>query len=74
MRVYFRMPKKSLPSPEQTPVFISRSELAKRWAVGWHTILRRERDGTLKAVKLNGLIRYSLKDVERIEREALAGK
>lgn len=43
------MTKKSLASPEPPPVFISRTELAKRWAVGWHTILRRERDGHFKS-------------------------
>jgi len=51
--------------------FMTRREIANRWRCHTETIKRREKDGTLRAYKLGGTIRYLLVDVERIEKEAI---
>jgi hypothetical protein len=51
--------------------FLTRNELARRWRLSTETIKRRERAGILPVLKLGRAARYRLKDVERIEAEAL---
>ena len=50
---------------------MTRRELASRWRVSTETIKRRERAGILPVLKLGLGARYRLRDVMRIEDEAL---
>ena len=50
---------------------MTRRELASRWRVSTETIERRERAGILPVLKLGLGARYRLRDVMRIEDEAL---
>jgi hypothetical protein len=49
---------------------LSRKQLATRWQVSKETIKRREKDGTLKVLKLGRDARYRISDVLRLEQEA----
>ncbi len=51
-------------------VLLSRKQLATRWQVSKETIKRREKDGTLKVLKLGRDARYRISDVLRLEQEA----
>jgi hypothetical protein len=49
---------------------LTRLDLCERWRTSRETLKRRERDGTLIALKLGRFVRYRLSDVERIEKES----
>ena len=49
---------------------LSRQKLAIRWQCSTETIKRREKAGVLPSLRLGGLVRYKLADIERIESEA----
>ena len=49
---------------------ISRQKLAVRWECSTETIKRREKAGILPSLRLGGLVRYKLADVEKIEQQA----
>lgn len=50
---------------------LSRKQIAARWGVSIETIKRRERDGTLKGLRLSTrLVRYRLQDVHLVESQA----
>ena len=49
---------------------LSRQKLAARWECSTETIKRREKAGILPCLRLGGLVRYKLVDVERIEQQA----
>jgi hypothetical protein len=54
--------------------FISRVKLAARWDCSYRTIIRREKRKELRPIVFSGqMIRYSLEDIERIEREGKVG-
>ena len=55
---------------EEPLLHISRRKLAERWECSAETIKRRERSGILPSLRLGGLVRYKLADVERIEQAA----
>src|SRR5437764_15372101 len=60
--------------PTSTDQLLSRRAVARRWGVSTETIKRRERAGSLHALKFNSrLTRYRLSEVELIEREAMGG-
>jgi len=49
---------------------LSRQNLAVRWQCSTETIKRREKAGILPSLRLGGLVRYKLADIERIEQQA----
>jgi len=49
---------------------LSRQKLAVRWQCSTETIKRREKAGILPSLRLGGLVRYKLADIERIEQQA----
>jgi len=52
-------------------MFLSRQQLAERWGCCKETIKRRERAGILKPVRFSRRsLRYRIKDIEEIERQA----
>lgn len=57
--------------PTIPEVLLSRRDVAARLTVSVETVKRREREGLLPAVRFNSrLIRYRLKDVEKLIEEA----
>lgn len=53
--------------------FLTPSDLRQRWKVSAMFLWRLRRDGRIKVIKIGSRgIRYSLAEVERIEREAQA--
>ena len=58
------------PIKNESPRFISRSQLARRWSVSEMTIRRREMDGTLPKYSIGRGIRFLLQDVEAVELKA----
>jgi len=56
--------------PRSNSSTLSRRMLADRWACSTETLKRRERGGTLPFLRLGGLVRYRLNDIEKIEEEA----
>lgn len=63
-------------NPQFTPSpvrFLTPAELRQRWKVSGMFLWRLRRDGKIKATKIGSRgIRFSLVEVERIEREAQA--
>ena len=57
---------------QASPSFLSPAELARRWQVTPMTLRRWRKAGKLKAHHLGRGIRFSMAEVERFEREALA--
>ncbi len=49
---------------------LSRHQLSDRWSCSIETIKRRERAGVISAMKLGGLVRYSLQDILKVEAAA----
>lgn len=68
--------KKMKAKQEQThgAKFISRRNLANRWAVSTMTIRRMEFAGMLKAYRFFRDVRYAIEDVEKVENNALEKK
>jgi hypothetical protein len=56
----------------QTPSFVTPKQLASRWQCTIQKLRRMRRAGVLPVYYIGRSARYSLGDVERIEREARA--
>ena len=48
---------------------LTRGDLSIRWKCSRMTVIRLEKSGRLPALRIGGLVRYRLTDVERIESE-----
>ncbi len=58
------------PHTPTPPVFLTSAELADRWKVTPMTLRRWRASKKLKAHHLGGTIRFSISEIERIERDA----
>jgi hypothetical protein len=60
----------------QDELFLSRQELARRWAISVREIIKREKHGELKGLVHRfsyKMIRYKLSDIIQVEEEAKVG-
>ena len=52
---------------------LTRKDLARRWHCSVETIKRRERDGSLQALRLSArIVRYRMVDIVSYEKEAMS--
>jgi excisionase family DNA binding protein len=56
----------------QPAVFISPTELSRRWMVSKMTLHRWRRDNKIKALHIGRQVRFALSEIERFEAEARA--
>lgn len=59
-------------APNNPPSFLTPAELAARWKITPMTLRRWRHAGKLKTHHLGRGIRFSMAEIERIEREAIA--
>ena len=59
---------------ESPPKYLTRKQLAGRWAVTVRAIIAWEKSGHLRAVRFGSLVRYAVSDVEAAEQSGVAAR